>query len=104
MGTEIQLVGKLTIQGAFRADFIESTKRLSLSTCSIESPILYRCANDLEDQNVFWFYEIWSSRCALDRHFRTEHFMAWSAWLEGKLQAEPEIRINAMSDCQDLGS
>lgn len=104
MGTEIQLVGKLTIHSAFRAGFIESTKKLSISTRSMESPALYRCANDLEDQNIFWFYEIWPSREDLERHFRTDHFIAWKTWLDGKLQAEPEIRINALSDCQILGT
>lgn len=103
MGTEIQLVGRLMIQSAFRTGFIEATKKLSLSTCSMESPILYRCANDLEDPNTFWFYEIWPSREELERHFCTDHFMAWRGWLDGKLQADPEIRINAMSDCQLIG-
>ncbi|MCP9810130.1 antibiotic biosynthesis monooxygenase [Cyanobium sp. HWJ4-Hawea] len=104
MGTEIQLVGRLKIKSAFRIDFIEATKKLSCLTCSMESPILYRCANDIEDQNIFLFYEIWPSRHDLDQHFQTDHFMAWRSWLDGKLQGEPEIRINAMSDCLILGS
>ena len=92
----IQLVGRIAIGLEYRNEFLSRTKELCELTNKIECPLLFQCFEDLNSSSHFIFYEIWSSQKKLEAHFKTNHFLAWSSWVQGKTICEPEIRIGPM--------
>lgn len=66
----------------------EVKKRLSalvVPTRKEEGCIQYDLHQSLEDQNIFFFYEIWESKNHLDLHLNGKHFKEFSKYIEGLL-------------------
>jgi len=53
--------------------------------------ICYDCHQDINDPNVFLFFEKWQDQAALDAHFETPHFQNLAAQLPELLAEKASI-------------
>ena len=54
-------------------------KQLVTDTHTEAGCIEYKLHHSLDDENIFWMYEIWQSQAALDEHMASAHFQAFVA-------------------------
>ncbi|MCS6211578.1 antibiotic biosynthesis monooxygenase [Shewanella baltica] len=54
-------------------------KQLVTDTHTEAGCIEYKLHHSLDDENIFWMYEIWQSQAALDEHMASVHFQAFVA-------------------------
>ena len=54
-------------------------KQLVTDTHTEAGCIEYKLHHSLDDENIFWMYEIWQSQAALDEHMASTHFQAFVA-------------------------
>jgi quinol monooxygenase YgiN len=70
---------------------LELTRELAERSRAEDGTIDYRVTTDVEDENVFRFFERYEDEAAFDAHAETDHFQEFAAALPDLLAGEPEI-------------
>jgi quinol monooxygenase YgiN len=70
---------------------LELTRELAERSRAEDGTIDYRVTTDVEDENVFRFFERYEDEAAFDAHAETDHFQEFAAALPDLLVGEPEI-------------
>ncbi len=87
---KIYLTAIIEVKPPHRAEVLKVLQQMVAATCREEACELYRLHQDMEDENRFVFYEIWSSPEGLEQHNQQPYIKAFGA-LTGKLQEAPRI-------------
>lgn len=88
----IVIAGKATIKPERRDEAIEKTYQMSALTEAEDGCSCYRFYMEPSDGNTFFLFEHWDSPEALTRHFQSEHFQEFNAFLGSILAAPPDIK------------
>jgi quinol monooxygenase YgiN len=70
---------------------LELSRELAERSRAEDGTIDYRVTTDVEDENVFRFFERYEDEAAFDAHAETDHFQEFAAALPDLLAGEPEI-------------
>jgi quinol monooxygenase YgiN len=70
---------------------LELTRELAERSRAEDGTIDYRVTTDVEDENVFRFFERYEDEAAFGAHAETDHFQEFAAALPDLLAGEPEI-------------
>ena len=70
---------------------LELTRELAERSRAEDGTIDYRVTTDVEDENVFRFFERYEDEAAFDAHAETDHFQEFAAALPDLLAGEPEV-------------
>lgn len=69
--------GELEIDAASDATFVPLVQELVDKTRAEEGCLLYACARDLTNAQIFRFVEEWESGDALSAHMQSDHYRAF---------------------------
>lgn len=86
----ILVTGTATVDPDHREQAIELAKTLAEHSRKEFGCVEYRITKDLEDENTFYFFELWDSLADLDDHFETEHTATFQAEIEPLLDGDLE--------------
>ena len=82
---------KVKIKAAMRDKFLKAIEADALASEREEPGCLrFNVLQDEKNANVFYFYEVFKDRTAMEAHFKTPHYAAWRGVadvLEGPLAA-----------------
>ena len=82
---------KVKIKAAMRDKFLTAIEADALASERDEPGCLrFNVLQDEKDENVYYFYEVFKDRAALEAHFKTPHYATWRGVadvLEGPLGA-----------------
>src|SRR5512134_381269 len=88
---------KARIKPELRQKFLKAIEVDALGSERDEAGCLrFNVLQDAQDDNVYYFYEVYRDQQALDAHRETPHFKAWLA-VRDSLRSEPEVVV-----CQTL--
>lgn len=74
----ITVVAQIKVKSEKLAEVKEELMRLQSATRKEAGCICYDLHQAIEDENSFLFYETWADKAALDGHFESTHFKAWT--------------------------
>ncbi len=84
----LSVVAKITA----KQDSVESVKKellkMIVATRKEDGCREYLLHQDNTDPAVFIFYENWESTACLERHIRTDHYLAYAAAVDGLLEGK----------------
>lgn len=84
-------------KGISKKENVEETKKEMLSliplTLKEKGCVKYDLHQELENPEIFYFYEIWESKEDLDNHLNNDHLVAWSAKQKELLAAPMEVSL-----------
>lgn len=76
----VSLVISVRVLPDRRADFLTGISRNAVASVRDEPGCLrFDVAADASDEDLFWVYEVFADREALEAHRRTPHYLAWQA-------------------------
>ncbi|GAB2482613.1 putative quinol monooxygenase [Nocardiopsis aegyptia] len=76
----VSLVISVRVLPGRRAGFLTGISRNAVASVRDEPGCLrFDVAADTEDPDLFWVYEVFADREALEAHRRTPHFLSWQA-------------------------
>ena len=81
----------------------ELIRELAEDSRKEEGIIEYRVATDVDDENLFRFFEQYEDEEAVESHTQTDHYQEFEAALPDLLSGEPEILrfdINSVSELE----
>lgn len=82
---------KVRIKPDMRRRFLEAIEHDALHSAGDEPGCLrFDVLQDVADENVYIFYEIYKDEAALDAHRAAPHFAIWSAAAADSLDGAPE--------------
>jgi quinol monooxygenase YgiN len=70
---------------------LELIKTLAEHSNEEEGVIDYQVATDVDDPNIFRFFEQYEDEAAFEAHAKTDHFQEFEASLPDLLAGEPEV-------------
>ena len=102
---QVRVLGHLPMKlsASEQREFEAKTLALAKITRAQDGVINYSCNADIEHPGTYVFDEIWPSEQALATHLETEHFKAWWAWVEPRLDGELDINLTATSNLHPFG-
>ena len=74
-----------------RDDALELVEELAEDSRAEDGVVDYRVTTDVEDPNVFRFFERYEDEAAFGAHAETDHFETFEAALPDLLSGEPEV-------------
>ncbi|MBZ4191845.1 putative quinol monooxygenase [Niabella beijingensis] len=92
---KIYLTAIITAKPEYRTGILEALQDMVKQTRKEAACECYRLHQDLEDENRFVFYEIWSSAEGLEEHNRQPYIKAFGG-LRDQLQEQPRIYKTAV--------
>jgi quinol monooxygenase YgiN len=87
------IAGKITVKPERKVELIRLARGLVSPSRSEPGCISYSFYEDQIEENHFLFFEEWSDRAAVDRHFKQPYFKDFAARLPALLVGPPVIRI-----------
>jgi quinol monooxygenase YgiN len=92
----IDLTIKMTVPPEKRKEVLQTVKFMLHPLRRERGCISCNYLADVEDEGVFWFREVWTSREELDNHFRSDRFGVLIGVMS-LLSAEPVVEISAVT-------
>lgn len=74
-----------------REDALELTRELAEQSRAEDGNVDYRVTTDIDDPNLFRFFERYEDESAFGAHAETDHFQEFEAALPDLLAGEPEV-------------
>lgn len=96
--SQIVLVAALEVKPEFRQavqDFFEAG--MIAKSRAEAGNIQYDLHQSLENENMLMMIEIWANSAALDEHNASEHFQAFVAFVDGKLDGLDIKHLNKIA-------
>lgn len=78
----LYVIATLTVRPEKRADFLENARVVIAATLREEGCLHYDLMSSITEPNIFAFVERWTSREALEGHFRAPHSLTWRSQCE----------------------
>jgi quinol monooxygenase YgiN len=89
----IVLIARLKV----KADKVDEAKSAALkivaNSRSEQGCINYNIHQSIEDETVFFWYETWANKAAIDKHFSTPHFQGFFKVVEQVAAEPPQINL-----------
>ena len=83
-------------------DAIAAGLEMSRASEAEDGCLHYRFYRDLEDETLFFLYEMWENEDALKAHFQTPHMATFSKAMGDILAAPPQVKRYDVSNVTDL--
>lgn len=89
----IIVTARVTLKPGERETFLSAVSEITPPSRAEPGCISYHCYADPFSEHDFLFVEEWESQEALDAHFETAHFIAFSKILGGCTVGSPIVKV-----------
>jgi len=93
--SKVSVIAKLSAQPGKRDALAAGLQSLIDHVESEPGTLMYVLHDDLKDENVLWFYEMYTDQAALDAHSTSDTMKALGGQVGGFLAALPEMFVIA---------
>jgi len=84
---------KVVLKAGQVGAFVAAAKIIITASRAESGCISYTLLQDPFDQTVFYFFEEWKNKKAIDLHFATPHFKAFGVELKAMVSGPPAITV-----------
>jgi quinol monooxygenase YgiN len=96
------IVGKITVKPEHKVELIRLARGLVQPSRSEPGCISYGFFEDQVEENHFLFFEEWTDRAAIDRHFNQPYVKDFVARLQALVIGSPVIRIVEVASSESV--
>ncbi len=98
----IVVSGTVRIKPESRQAAVDAGIEMSRASEAEAGCITYHFYSDIEDENLFRIFEVWTNEEALMAHFKTPHMATFNSKLPDLLAGETDIKRYDISRVSDL--
>lgn len=91
--SKIAVLAKLTAADGRRDDLVDAIGTMLEAVEAEEGTEVYALHRDVGDENVVWFYELYTDQASLDAHSSSDAMKEFGKGLAGLVAAAPEIML-----------
>jgi quinol monooxygenase YgiN len=91
MSNQVGILARLNVQAGKSAEAIDALQAMLDHVASEDGTLIYILHRDNNDENVLWFYELYTDQAALGVHSNSDTMKALGPALGGLLAGRPEM-------------